>query len=213
MIVKWIKTNSRYCHRRQISGEIYILIIMADCVIGEQSCARAGWKREREREKRGRGIKRAKRRRVGWRRQDATEVWYFAEKSSHCLKVDGVTPRRKITSGAASINSLLPPFAQPPLSAKWRKLVFNYSCTRPPPSPTTRCLPLRFVSRSFLHGLPRCRHPVHLHPFPLSSDISPATPNLFLRHSICRAEFWWTTSLWNYTTDKAEFICIREKHI
>lgn len=47
----------------------------------------------------------------GWQRQDETEVWYFAEKSSHCLKVDGVTPRRKITSGAASINN--PPLTPP----------------------------------------------------------------------------------------------------
>lgn len=41
-------------------------------------------------------------------RDVAGKVWYFAEKSSHCLKVDGVTLRRKITSGA------LPPSNNPP---------------------------------------------------------------------------------------------------
>lgn len=41
-----IRTNSRYRRWRQISGEIYILIIMADCVIGERGVApggSAGW--------------------------------------------------------------------------------------------------------------------------------------------------------------------------
>lgn len=63
-----------------------------------------------------------------WRAEEgggATKVWYFAEKSSHCLKVDGVTLRRKITSGALPRTTPPPPpsFAQPR-----RKLVFNYSC-------------------------------------------------------------------------------------
>lgn len=165
-----------YRRRRQISGEIYILIIMADCV----SNRRAELAPRRNEERRG------------WRRQDATEVWYFAEKSSHCLKVDGVTPRRKITSGAASINSLLyptPPFAQPPLSARSEGNSSSIILVLVLPSP------LLFPSRSFLHALTaRCHHPVHP-PVP-SQNLFRIQPLSSFIPSV--TQFWRTTSLWNY---------------
>lgn len=143
------------------------------CQIGERSRARTG---------RGAG---------GWRRQDATEVWYFAEKSSHCLKVDGITPRRKITSGAASINSLLypkPPFAQPPPFARSEG---NSSSIILVPTLPHFSSPLSF----FLTRLTaRCHHPVH--PRVPSRNILRIQPLSSLIPSV--TQFWRTTSLWNY---------------
>lgn len=69
------------------------------------------------------------------------------------------------------------PFAQPPLSAKWRKLVFNYSCTHPPSHFSS---PLVLSYTAFRVATIRF---IRLHPL---LRISPEL-NLFLRHSICHA--------------------------
>lgn len=69
------------------------------------------------------------------------------------------------------------PFAQPPLSAKWRKLVFNYSCTHPP-SHLSSSLVLSYTA--FHVATIRFIHP---HSFlKISLEL-----NLFLRYSICHA--------------------------
>lgn len=140
-----------------------------------------------------------------WRRQDATEVWYFAEKSSHCLKVDGVTPRRKITSGAASINSLLPHAHSrnhPYLRSEGNSSSIILVPTLPPIS-----LRLSFFLTR-LSALP-----------PSGSSVLPSSPllrislelNLFLRHSVCHAILM-NDKFMELTRNKAEFICISEKN-
>lgn len=74
-----------------------------------------------------------------------------------------------------------------------------------PPSPT---LPL-FVSRSFLHGFPRCHHPVHPSSHPPLLRIS-LELNLFLRHSVCHAILM-NDKFMELTRNQAEFVCISEK--
>jgi len=91
------------------------------------------------------------------------------------------------------------PFAQPPLSAKRRKLVFNYSCTHPPFHPL-------FVSRSFLHGFPRCHHPVHPSPQNLPRTQPLSSPFHLSRNPDERR-------VYGITRNKTEFICIPEKCI
>lgn len=141
-----------YRRWRQISGEIYILIITANCVIGERSCAM-----RRDEERGGRLASTRRDRSLIFRRKvlALSKSWWCHPKEEDniwcCLHQQPTPPR---------------PFAQPPLSTKWRKLVFNYSCTHPPSHPL-------FVSRSFLHGFPRCHHPVHPSSHPLLSSESP----------------------------------------
>lgn len=114
-----------------------------------------------------------------WRRQDATEVWYFAEKSSHCLKVDGVTPRRKITSGAASINSLLP-HAHSRNHPYPRSEGNSSSIILVPTLPPTSLRLSFFLTR--LSTLPPSGSSVLPSLLGISLEL-----NLFLRHSICHA--------------------------
>lgn len=114
-----------------------------------------------------------------WRRQDATEVWYFAEKSSHCLKVDGVTPRRKITSGAASINSLLP-HAHSRNRPYPRSEGNSSSIILVPTLPPTSLRLSFFLTR--LSTLPPSGSSVLPSLLGISLEL-----NLFLRHSICHA--------------------------
>lgn len=125
----------------------------------------------------------------GWRRQDATEVWYFAEKSSHCLKVDGVTPRRKITSGAASINSLLPhdhsrnhPYPRSEGNSSSIILV--------PILPPTSLRFSFFLTR--LSALPPSGSSIPT----LSSESPQNSTSFFAIPSVTQS--WRTTSLWNY---------------
>lgn len=69
-------------------------------------------------------------------------------------------------------------FAQPPLSAKWRKLVFNYSCTHPP-SHLSSSLVLSYTA-FHVATIRFIRPPPSL--LGISLEL-----NLFLRHSICHA--------------------------
>lgn len=125
-----------------------------------------------------------------WRRQDATEVWYFAEKSSHCLKVDGVTPKEEDNIWCCLHQQPTPPrpFAQPPLSAKWRKLVFNYSCTHPP----------FHLSSSLVLSYTAFRVATirFIRPYPLLRISLELSTSFFAIPSVTQS--WWTTSLWNY---------------
>lgn len=70
------------------------------------------------------------------------------------------------------------PFAQPPLSAKWRKLVFNYSCTHPPLLASLRHS--FFLTR--LSALPPSGSSIPHSFLKISLEL-----NLFLHHSICHA--------------------------
>lgn len=67
---------------------------------------RGGMSRQSEREREREGGREGER--LASTRRDRSLI-FRRKVLAHCLKVDGVTPRRKITSGAASINSLLSP--------------------------------------------------------------------------------------------------------
>lgn len=106
---------------------------------------------------------------------------------AHCLKVDGVTPRRKITSGAASINSLLSlpqrPRAQPPLLARGAKETRLQLFLHPP----YHCLPLLssylVLSYTAYHATTIRFIRIPLQPSPSLFSESPEL-NLFLRPSV-----------------------------
>lgn len=139
-----------------------------------------------------------------WRRQDATEVWYFAEKSSHCLKVDGVTPRRKITSGAASINSLLP-HAHSRNHPYLRSEGNSSSIILVPTLPPTLSSSLVLSYTAFRVATIRFIRPPPIPLLRISLEL-----NLFLRHSVCHAILM-NDKFMELTRNKAEFICISEK--
>lgn len=136
----------------------------------------------------------------GWQRQDETEVWYFAEKSSHCLKVDGVTPRRKITSGAASINN--PPLTPPREPKETRLQLFLHPHRSP---------------REFFHLFVSLvasppdgslfRHPRFYPTSTPFSSTAPLYPSFRLSASSDEQR------IYGITKGKAEFICIPEKRI
>lgn len=138
-----------------------------------------------------------------WRRQDATEVWYFAEKSSHCLKVDGVTPRRKITSGAASINSLLP-HAHSRNHPYPRSEGNSSSIILVPTLPPTSLRLSFFLTR--LSALP-----------PSGSSVPLSSPQNLPRTQPLSSPFHLSRNpderVYGITRNKTEFICISKKYI
>lgn len=71
--------------------------------------------------------------------------------------------------------------------------------------------PFLFASRSFLHGLPRCYHPVHpsLSPQPLQN--LPRTQPLSSPFHLSRSSD--EQRVYGIMRDKAKFICIPEKRI
>ena len=69
-------------------------------------------------------------------------------------------------------------------------------------------LPPLFVSRSFLHGFPRCHHPVH--PSPLFSQNLPRTQPLSSLFHLSRNP---DERVYGITRNKAGFMCILKKCI